>query len=487
MSLLNFWLPPQCCILKLQFAMPPGGFRKLMFLSGLLSLLIAGAGLFGCGRSIEDPAPPTKWTTSFWFWEGSSASVADAIGPVDAVYCQVGSVVKQRMIWLGRGPWTVSGNLPERLPQAHEYWLVFRSVSPGVPALQAIQELRPVVYYLQQEGRRRGLNVAGIQLDVDSPTRALPQYAAFLREVRKGLPPGVQISITALLDWFRAGTAVDEVIKEVDEFVPQFYDVQGRGNSAGGGAIPSPVVAAQWGPVFNRHRKRFRIGISTFGRARLTRSADSPRFRSGAVEMFTDLKPLDIAIDSTFNLQTSTTDAKELVLRYRATRETRIGYTDCGPGDTVEFVIPTPDAIRPAVEQAKLIHGYCAGVVFFRWPAFNETLTVQPSQVLAAAGVVTQPSERPAGLRVVDGNCAAVECVDLYLVNASPLSSKSIRYRIDSSTELEYFLPSERMPVRLSGPSRIELLLPPYGGSIRMHLGRAVTAKRAEFTMKEER
>jgi hypothetical protein len=203
--------------------------------------------------------------------------------------------------------------------------------------------------------------------------------------------------------------------------------------------------------------------------------------------MLTDLKPLDIASDSAFNLQTFTTEAKEVLLSYRVVRETRIGYTGCGPGDTVEFVIPTPDAIRPAVEQAKLIHGYCAGVVFFRWPAFNETLAVQPSQVLAAAGVVFQPAERPAGLRVVDGNCATVECVDLYLVNATSLSSKPIRYRIDSSTELEYFLPSERMPVRMPGPSRIELLLPPYGGSSRMHLGRAVTAKRAEFTMKEER
>ena len=44
------------------------------------------------------------------------------------------------------------------------------------------------------------------------------------------------------------------------------------------------------------------------------------------------------------------------------------------------------------------------------------------------------------------------------------------------------------MPVRMTGPSQLELSLPPYCGRGRMYLGRAVTAEsRAESTIEEER
>ena len=61
---------------------------------------------------------------------------------------------------------------------------------------------------------QRRLNLVGVQLDIDSPTGSLAEYADFLREVRKTLPPGMGISITALLDWFRDGTAVAEITIE---------------------------------------------------------------------------------------------------------------------------------------------------------------------------------------------------------------------------------------------------------------------------------
>jgi Protein of unknown function (DUF3142) len=186
--------------------------------------------------------------------------------------------------------------------------------------------------------RRRHLNVAGVQLDIDSPTGALPQYASFLREVRKGLPSEFKISITAILDWFRNGTAIADVIKEADEFVPQFYDLSDPDRSDGGDAIAAKIDATQWGPVFNRFGKRFRIGISTFGRARLvSREVASPSRYVRAV-FFGDLTPLDIATNSAFHLQTTRSPANEIVLSYRTMRKVRIGYNDFEPGDTVQFI-----------------------------------------------------------------------------------------------------------------------------------------------------
>lgn len=343
------------------------------------------------------------------------------------------------------------------------------------------------VFKIYDDARHQHLDLAGVQLDIDSPTASLPQYARFLHEVRKDLPPGAEISITALLDWFRDGTAISDVIKEADEFVPQFYDVVKPGSYDSGSAIAKKFDAARWAPKFNRFGKRYRIGISTFGRARFVRSETQPHSGYPAfTSFFNDVTPLDIGTNSAFHLQTTRSEAGELVLSYRAMRRARIGYSDFGPGDGVQFIIPTADEVRSAVESAKRMRGHSTGVVFFRWPASNETLTMQPDEVFEAADLSPQTQNPPATIDVVNGGCVAVNCMDVYLVNPRVRSVRPSHYRIRSSIELEYFLPEERIPIRLSGPSELELSLPPYSGRGRMYLGRAVTKTPAKFTVEEE-
>jgi hypothetical protein len=328
--------------------------------------------------------------------------------------------------------------------------------------------------------------VAGIQLDIDSPTGALAQYASFLREVRKGLPTGAEISITALLDWFREDTAIAGVVKETDEFVPQFYDVDPNSFNQGG-AIAAKFDSTQWAPIFNRFHRRFRIGISTFGRAQLVPASGSPQPGHGRARIFNDLTPLDIATNPSLTLESRRSETNELVLSYRATRKINMGYNYLQPGDAIQFILSTPDSVRAAVEGARRIRGYCAGVVFFRWPASNETLAMQPAETLTAAGLSTPATGKHPGVHLVDGGCVAVKCMDVYLVDASLFSPKPVRYLIRSSTELEYFLPEEKMPVAMSGPSELTVSLPPYCGRARMYLGRAVTAKLAEYTVEDNK
>jgi len=272
---------------------------------------------------------------------------------------------------------------------------------------------------------------------------------------------------------------VGVVLDAVDEFVPQFYDVETRGYSRSA-AIAARIDAAKWGPVFNRFHRRFRIGISTFGRSRLVSS------RRGPV-VFVDGMLLDFALQPGFQLHTSRTEAGELVLRYRAAHPLRLGYTEFVPGDEVEFTLATPESIQQAVEQVRLMSGYCAGVVFFRWPAMDETLATPPDEVLAAAGAPGPKAARAVALHVADGGCAAVYCADLYLLNTSALSPQARQYEVISSSDFEYFLPNERLPVRMAGAARIGLKLPPHGGESALFLGRAVVAKRAEFRLEEKR
>jgi hypothetical protein len=154
------------------------------------------------------------WTTGFWFWTGSSTASAEASEPIDVLYCHVGNIRGKIIPLQVEGP-AVYGVLPDDLPRASQYWLVFRYEGAGTPPLDAVEKLIQVVSELEDLAKQRGLPVAGIQLDIDSPTRSLPEYATFLRALKKDLQAGVAISITALLDWFRPGTAIGEVIKEV--------------------------------------------------------------------------------------------------------------------------------------------------------------------------------------------------------------------------------------------------------------------------------
>lgn len=76
--------------------------------------------------------------------------------------------------------------------------------------------------------RAAGNRVAGLQIDFDAGTRHLENYAAFLADLRKRLPPDCLLSITGLLDWSSHGdpAGLAALAGTVDEIVLQIY--QGR-------------------------------------------------------------------------------------------------------------------------------------------------------------------------------------------------------------------------------------------------------------------
>ena len=452
----------------------------MIHLRKVTCLLIASLSLIGCVDALRSRQPPQKWSTGFWFWQGNTTGGAWSGDPLDVLFIQAGTIDKDSSV---TPKWRVYGSLPDDFPDAREYWIVYRYERQGVPDLQAATILAREVSQTLAAMRKSNHNVAGVQLDIDSPTGSLTKYATFLREFRKGIPKDSQISITALLDWFRPHTDIGEVIKEVDEFVPQFYDTAERDRYGGGSAIAAKIDAMKWGPVFNRFRKRFRVGISTFGRSIMV-AADG---RSARAYYSRDVAPIDIAMNSAFQLQTARNQANELLLNYRAVRKVRIAYNDFAPGDTMQFILSTPESIAAATESAHQMRGYLAGVVFFRWSDSTTRLSMQPQEVLIAAGLTTRKVPSSNRILAIDGGCAAMSCADIYIESVKPFSPKPVQYHIRSSTELAYFLPEKNLPARMTGPSQIELSLPPFCARGRLYLGRAVTAKQAAFTVEEER
>ena len=76
----------------------------------------------------------------------------------------------------------------------------------------------------KSQAQAAGLNVVGVQLDLDSPTRLLPKYAALLQSIRPGLN-GLPLSVTALPTWFMS-PLVQQVVDAVDFTAPQFYEAE---------------------------------------------------------------------------------------------------------------------------------------------------------------------------------------------------------------------------------------------------------------------
>ncbi|MEP6962090.1 MAG: DUF3142 domain-containing protein [Acidobacteriota bacterium] len=435
---------------------------------GVLALLLAAIALSACATPLKSQKPPEKWSTGFWLW-GASGQPQPSAETLDVLYVQVNSRAET---W-NQPSWSTYGELPGELPAAREYWVVFRLESASALDAAYAPSLAKAVARLTDEGDQRHITITGVQLDVDSATRLLPKYAEYLAALRKALPAPTQISITGLLDWFRDGTAIASVIEQVDEFVPQFYDVTSDYRRAT--AIAAKFDAATWAPKFNRFGKRYRIGISTFGRAVFV-PAGAPR------TLFGDLTPMDVATRPGITAQAIRNAAGEIVVSYTATRNLTIEYNDVHPGDTFQFILATPEAVRAATNAARKMGGFAAGVVFFRWPGTSETLVMPPDEVLRAAGVLKSSAVLPS-IETLDGHCVAVKCVDLFLTHADRYASARIAYGIHSSAALEYFLPDQHAPIRLLGPSDLEVSIPAYAAPASLFLGRAVSDAPVHFTV----
>jgi hypothetical protein len=425
-------------------------------------------------------APKLKWTIGFWYWADSSVPQHPEI-PIDTIFFHAGSLVGPQFA----GQWQVEGLFPEDLPKAREYWATIRYERQSVPKKSAVRGLLTRIVALRSEAERIHLHLTGVQLDIDSPTRSLPEYAAFLQEVRRGLPPGLQLSITALLDWFRDGTAIADVVAQVDEFVPQFYDVGETiiprpinfplSRHQGISAIAAKVDAAEWAPRFNKFAKRYRIGISTFGRADF--------ITPNGTSVYGDLSPLTIGSNPAFTLQVEHNPFGEAIVKYRAKRNIGISYNRITTDDVIQFVLPTPESASDAYASAKQFGGYCGGVLFFRWPVSDEDITLRPAEVLNVIGVVSDSDKAP-HLSVVDGGCVSVDCVDLRISNINGHSPVSLRYTITSTTPIEYFLPEKDITVRLSTPKQLEFILPPFAMISRILIGRVATGAHSELSIK---
>lgn len=158
--------------------------------------------------------------SSFWLWGGVQPQ--PVLAQAQTLYILQGQVIEKKQQGRMQVAVVAQGVSVARLIKG-KVWLVYRADTLNwTPAT-----VQALVGRLQQ-WQQAGNPVVGLQVDFDVKTRHLPEYVAFLKQLRAALPTTWQLSITGLLDWSSNGDSetINQLNRIVDEVVVQTY--QGR-------------------------------------------------------------------------------------------------------------------------------------------------------------------------------------------------------------------------------------------------------------------
>jgi hypothetical protein len=362
--------------------------RPLALAFVCLILLLSGIGWW---RVQASPLPPLE--TSFWYWhqpfrlnERESARLR-------------GLGVREMFVRAGTFRWDAGAeNIRLTLPQvwktpatSFRVHLVFNADYALIRRFEKIPEETFRVAFVegirreQDRAKAAGVDVAGIQIDFDCPTRLLPRYARLLSGLRTELiDEGLVFSISMLTTWFTSRD-FDSLLTAVDFYVPQFYEAVTPREYTGLGTFPtiSSDSALRRGlKAAGRRRASFYAGIPVYGHALVF--DDRGRLRgayhdSGAVEA---LRRPD------FRLTDTTLRNDESLLEF-------IG-SGSAKGFHIVYDLPTPEMLARCREtvQAERPRN-CRGMILFRYPEEGETQTVPlPALETVLAGRSPAPDIR---------------------------------------------------------------------------------------------
>lgn len=158
-------------------------------------LLVFGSFFLMMGGMSQSSAKPYQVNaddySSFWIW--GRISSASYLSKAKELYILQGEIrldpysLKSKVT-----PQGVSVlNIPHQ-----KVWLVFRNHHLNWENA----ELTTILDRARQ-WENKGNQIVGIQIDYDSHTKDLKNYALFIQEVRKQLPQKYKLSVTGLMDW----------------------------------------------------------------------------------------------------------------------------------------------------------------------------------------------------------------------------------------------------------------------------------------------
>jgi len=254
-----------------------------------------------------------------------------------------------------------------------------------------VADVLPAIARIRKTARAKGIHVAGIQMDVDCPTRLLPKYARLIHSIGDGLRKKGTLeskdsfSTTALQTWLNSRHYQD-LVDACDFVAPQFYEGQiGRTLDkvrpvADAGNLENGMARAE------SAGKPYFVGIATYGHALL--------FDKGGrlIAMYHGMQPEDalrhpsLSFEGTFPMAENGRRAGardgigEDLLILKAVHPDMNGR---GLGFHIAYVLPTAEMLA---RELKIVRenasSNCQGVILYRYPEVADELNL-PLQTMA--------------------------------------------------------------------------------------------------------
>ena len=230
--------------------------------------------------------------------------------------------------------------------------------------------------------------VAGVQFDFDCPTRRLPRYADLLRRIRTALAlPALEFSITALPTWYESG-AVQQVLDAVDFAVPQYYEAQMPESREHFAPVSRLTMAERGLRQAESHGRPFYVGLPAYGHALMTDE------QGKVLGLYRGMTAEEAAHHPAFQLVRNVplaANGKEARSPEQAIGETLLDFVAVRPapdgrgkGYHLLYDLPDPELLRQHLAMVRANRpAHCRGVILFRRPAPDETMTL-PLPTLAA-------------------------------------------------------------------------------------------------------
>jgi hypothetical protein len=370
--------------LALPFRLPSSRNARVVCAAG--ALMLAAVAISSFHRK------PRVWLVgevpiAFWAWRNQAPTDVDVREAIDkahagAIFLHAGQIDYQDGKLHRIRP--VTGPLPKGI----DLHLVYNATRSLLSQLENVDEkaLADSIAAVFQEDDERAeqehARVAGLQIDIDVPTRLLRRYERILRFLRTRLKPGTQLSITGLPTWMHS-FALPSTLAQVDFWIPQFYGAEIPERSDQLIPISSAKDVARFVNDARALNKPYYAGLAAYSCVLLYNS-------SGAlISLRGDIDPAAISSDPNLELinQRSFEGSigSEWRFAYRARADAVTDGLAMRAGDQLVVDIPSAESLRLSARMVRELAGEkLLGICVFRIPARDDPATLTPAQVVAA-------------------------------------------------------------------------------------------------------
>ena len=372
---------------------------------------------------------PDEVPVAFWAWRLESPAQED----VDETVKQTGTNVlflragqidyeKEKLNCIRRPGGRIPGNI-----DVHLAYNATRSLLSDFQKLNDDNLAATVLVAFRQDMARANVDqahIVGLQLDFDISTRLLSKYGILLRDIRRGLPIEMKLSVTGLPTWMESPTLI-HVLSVCDFWIPQCYGAQVPDQLDNRIPITSPEYVSRYISQARDLGSPFYAGLAAYSYAiHYSREGLLIGIRgdldptvvaqSNAFEV-SDQTPFKIGTKGGSELQTG-----EWRRLYKARRDVILEGTAVRCGELILIQRPTAEGLRACAAQVRERAGLrLLGICVFRMPASGDSNTLTLTEITSALkdaeprfSVDPRAYQLPAGALNRTNVCVVVELMN---------------------------------------------------------------------------